>query len=289
MLMDDTQIESYSKKRIRWGSIGFFIALALTAAIGIPIYVHFSGWRRADLVLFAVYAFLTTLGVTAGYHRFYSHRAFKANPVLQFLFLFFGAGAVQQPALKWAALHRQHHRYTDTARDPYNIKQGFFHAHMGWLLFHKYAVDYEGVKDLEESALVRNQQKYFQVWAFTSGVAVPLLIGALYGSVIGGFLFGVCLRLSVVYQSTFFINSVAHSFGTHKFDTQTSARDSWICAVLTNGEGYHNFHHRFPSDYRNGYKWYHWDPTKWFIWAASKARVTTDLRRTPAQQIADLS
>ena len=204
----------YAKKTVRWGSIAFFALFTVATFAGIPLYVAQAGWRSSDLTLFFVYSFLTTLAITAGYHRHYAHRAYRVHPFIEFLILFFGSAAVQQSALKWAALHRQHHNYTDTERDPYNITKGFFHAHMGWLWFWKYAVDYDSVRDLKASALARHQHAHFQSWVVVSALILPVLIGAACGSWLGGFLFGVAARLTVVFQSTFFINSVAHSFGT---------------------------------------------------------------------------
>lgn len=253
--------------------------------MGIPLYVYHVGLLYQDVILFAIYSFCTMIAITAGYHRLYAHKAYKTWPIVEFFLLFFGASSAQQSALKWAALHRQHHRYTDTERDPYNINKGFFHAHMGWLLFWKYGADYDSVKDLAQSALVRHQHKHFQYWTLLAGVVTPVLIGALYGSWLGGLLFGVGARLSCVYQSTFFINSFAHSFGNTPYQKDISARDNWIGALLTNGEGYHNFHHRFPSDYRNGYRWYHWDPTKWFIRLLAVLGLNWDLKMTPESSI----
>jgi stearoyl-CoA desaturase (delta-9 desaturase) len=113
-----------------------------------------------------------------------------------------------------------------------------------------------------------------------------MLIAWWIGHPLGGFIMVVCLRIVVVLHSSFFINSFAHTFGKRPYDSSQSARDNWLCAVLTNGEGFHNFHHRFPMDYRNGYRWYHWDPSKWCIYLMSKVGLAWDLKRTSAQRIA---
>jgi stearoyl-CoA desaturase (delta-9 desaturase) len=107
------------------------------------------------------------------------------------------------------------------------------------------------------------------------------------GHPLGGLIMAVALRIIVVLHSSFFINSWAHTFGTRPHDGATSARDNWIAALLTNGEGFHNFHHRFPNDYRNGWRWYHWDPSKWLIFALSKCGLAWDLRKTPDRRIAE--
>lgn len=114
---------------------------------------------------------------------------------------------------------------------------------------------------------------------------MPLLIGAWIGGWIYALLFPVAARIFLVLNAAFFINSVAHTFGDQSYDQGVSARDHWLAVLLTNGEGYHNFHHRFPRDYRNGVRWFHWDPTKWLIWSLSRVGLTSDLNRTPADTI----
>jgi len=118
-----------------------------------------------------------------------------------------------------------------------------------------------------------------------SGIVLPLVIGVLSRDFWGAFFCGVVARVTLVFHSAFFINSFAHTFGTKPYDPDSSARDNWFGAVLTNGEGYHNFHHKFPNDYRNGVRWYHWDPSKWAIWILSQLGLAWDLRKTPMDQI----
>lgn len=255
------------------------------ALIACPLYVAYHGIRPETVLLTVFMTAATTMAITAGYHRLFAHRTYRAAALYRFFMLAFGAATFQQSALKWSSLHRTHHQYTDTDRDPYNIKKGFFYAHVGWILFYVRGVDYANVKDLRESRLVELQNRDFQWWAIGFGIVMPVLIGAAYGAAWEAFLFAVGLRLFVVFQTVFFINSFAHTFGSATYDKQASARDNWIGAVLTGGEGYHSFHHRFPSDYRNGVRWYHWDPSKWFIRASSFVGWTWDLQRSPEKQI----
>ena len=156
---------------------------------------------------------------------------------------------------------------------------------MGWILFYRREIDFSNVADLEKSKLIMHQHRNFQLWAVSFGVILPTMIGVLYGHVLEAFLFGVVARLFIVFQVTFFINSFAHTFGTATFGQGISARDNWLGAILTGGEGYHSFHHRFPSDYRNGIRWYHWDPSKWFIWSSSLMKWTWALKRATKLQI----
>lgn len=271
----------------RWPSIVFLAAISVIALVGCPLYLVRFGIRAETGWLFLGMCAATVTAITAGYHRLYAHGAYQANPIYQFFMLALGSATFQQSALKWASLHRTHHQFTDTERDPYNIKKGFFYAHMGWILFYLRSIDYSNVKDLEKSALVMHQHRHFQWWAIGFGVLLPALIGAAYGSVWEALLFGVAARMFVVFQITFFINSFAHTYGSAPFGEETSARNNWVGAFLTGGEGYHNFHHRFPSDYRNGVRWHHWDPSKWFIWTSSRLGWTWALRRTSKQQLED--
>jgi stearoyl-CoA desaturase (delta-9 desaturase) len=187
--------------------------------------------------------------------------------------------------MRWAALHRRHHRHTDTDLDPYNIKRGFFYAHVGWILVRIPAVDYSIVRDLARDRMVLHQHTHYKLWSHLSGLVVPFLVGTWIGGGAYAILFPVAARIFIVLNSAFFINSLAHTFGDRPFDSISSARDHWLGVVLTNGEGYHNFHHRFPRDYRNGVRWYHWDPTKWLIWLFSRVGLTSELNRESADVI----
>ncbi len=272
-------------RRVRWGSVAFMVGIHLATIIGLPIYVRHFGWNPFTMVLFLFYVLVTSFSITVGYHRLFAHTTFKANRLLEFLILFFGAAAFEQSALKWSSQHRKHHQFTDTEKDPYNIKKGFFYAHMGWIMFWKHSVDYSNVKDLQKSSLVLNQHRHYQWWSMISGVVTPLVVGGLAGDFFGALLWCVAARVTLVFHSAFFINSFAHTFGTKPYDPTSSAKDNWFGAVLTNGEGYHNFHHKFPNDYRNGVRWYHWDPSKWAIWTLSRLGLARDLKRTPENLI----
>lgn len=271
--------------KTRWVGIFFFIIIHLVAVVGTPLYAVHYGISAADAWLFAFFFVCTSMAITAGYHRQFAHVTYKANPVLRFLLLFFGAATFEQSALKWASQHRQHHQFTDTDRDPYNINNGFWYAHMNWILLWKHRVNYANVGDLQRSKLVMHQHHWYSLWSVGAGMALPMAIGFAIGRPWGAFVLALCLRLVLVMHSAFFINSYAHMIGKKNFDGSLSARDHWLGAILTNGEGYHNFHHKFPNDYRNGVKWYHWDPTKWFVFVLSKAGVTWDLKRTPRETI----
>lgn len=272
-------------RKNNWRNIFFFVFVTAGALVGAPLYLRSQGFRSADWILFAVYLAGTGMSITVGYHRLYSHRAFSAHRLVHLFTLFFGAAAFEQSALDWASQHRDHHRFVDTERDPYNIKKGFFYAHMGWLLFWTRHIHHDNVQDMTADPLIRNQHERYYLWCILSGILVPVAIGYLAGSLWGALWIAVCLRVFLVHHATFSINSVCHRFGRATYDPHATARDHWLVAFLTNGEGYHNFHHRFPSDYRNGVRWYHWDPSKWFIALCSFLGLATGLKRTSEKTI----
>ncbi len=248
-------------------------------------YVANFGLRPLTIGLMLFYMAATSMSITVGYHRLFSHVTYKAHPVLQFLVLFFGAAAYEQSALRWSSQHRTHHLYVDTDKDPYSIKKGFFYAHIGWLLFWKHPDYYENAVDLQRNRLVMHQHQYYPLWAAVSGIILPMLIGFCYGDPLGAFVFAVCARMVYVHQTTFCINSVCHTFGQATYDIYSTAKDHWLVAFITNGEGYHNFHHHFPSDYRNGVRWYQWDPSKWMIAVLARVGLAWDLKRVSTFRI----
>lgn len=273
------------KSRYRPGTIFFLGFITFTTLVVCPAYVLAYGLTSAEVWFFLLYALASSFSITLGYHRLFSHASFKAALPVRLFVLFFGGAAFEQSAMRWSALHRMHHRHTDTDGDPYNIKRGFFYAHVGWICLRLPHVDYRSVRDLARDRLVLHQHQHYRLWSLTAGLVVPFLIGTWIGGWAYAILFPVGARIFIVLNSAFFINSVAHSIGDRKFDKTSSARDHWLGIILTNGEGYHNFHHRFPRDYRNGVRWYHWDPTKWLIWLLSRVGLTSDLDRMPDEMI----
>ena len=272
---------------IRWLGLVFFVVLHLVGIVGTPLYIHYRGITLPELALFFGYCALTGMAITMGYHRLFAHRTYRASRAVSFLLLFFGAATFEESALKWSSQHRQHHLFTDTEHDPYGVAQGFWHAHIGWILFQRHRTNYNNVKDLRQSRLVSHQHDHHVCWSLGGGIVLPMLIAWWIGHPLGGFIMAVCLRLVIVLHSSFFVNSFAHTFGKKNYDHAQTARDNWLGALLTNGEGFHNFHHRFPTDYRNGVRWYHWDPSKWCIYLLSKLGLTWDLRKASDQRIAE--
>lgn len=250
-------------------------------AVVYMICVRFSG---LTLLLASVLFACCGVSITGGYHRLFAHLAYRARWPLRLFYLLFGAASVQNSALAWCSDHRRHHRHTDEAEDPYNIRRGFWWAHIGWVLFKETGrAGPENVADLERDPLLRFQHRHYYSLATSVALLLPVATASLWGDAFGGMLVACFLRLALQYHATFAINSVAHWIGSQPFGSAVSARDSALTAFVTLGEGYHNFHHRFPSDYRNGHAPHHFDPTKWWIWTMHRARLASNLKRTPPQ------
>lgn len=280
----DAKLWQDSDRPVDVTNVLFLIGSPLIAVAGTAVYSYFYGFHWGDLVMWFIFHVLTSVCVTAGYHRYYSHRTFQCSKPVQLFFLVFGAAAVENSLLKWASDHRYHHRHVDTPQDPYNILKGGFYAHMGWIFF-KDTRDqvrrWENATDLTKDPLVMWQHKYYLPLVVGVTFLLPTVIGMLYGRPVGGLLWGGFVRAVVVHHTTFFINSLAHLFGTKPYSLKDTARDSWILAPITFGEGYHNFHHKFQADYRNGLRWWQFDATKWFIWGLERAGMAWGLKRTP--------
>lgn len=271
--------------RIDW-TVGLFISITLLISIFIvPWYAYHYGVSWPILVFSLIYAALTNLSITAGYHRHFSHRSYDVHPILKVFYLLVGASAFQGSALKWSADHRTHHKHVDTNDDPYNINQGFWYAHMGWLYLNDVTNTKPKAPDLEKDWMISFQHRHFVSIAIVMGFIFPALVGWCLGSLLAGFLIGGVLRIAVTQQTTFFINSLCHTFGKQTYSLEYTARDCFWVALLTHGEGYHNFHHKFPYDYRNAIRWYQWDPTRWTIDLLAKFGLASQLKTVSKDKI----
>ena len=272
-----------NERKKDWVRIAFFVLSPVVGILGTAAWAltHGVAWWQPAL-FFVLYA-CVGVSVTAGYHRLFAHRTYECHPAVQAFYLFFGAMALQNSILNWASDHRLHHRYVDHDWDPYNIQRGGWWAHIVWI-FYKSPADrtFEDVPDLQKNPLVRLQYRFSNLIGIGFGLGIPTLIGWAFGDPLGGLLWGGFLRVVVIHHTTFFVNSIAHLYGTRPYTEENSARDNPWVALVTNGEGYHNFHHRFPTDFRNGLRWSQWDPSKWWIRGLAAVRLARRLRRTPA-------
>ena len=272
------------KAPINWPAALVLTLTPLLALILIPWYSWNYDFSAAAWVSFFIIFPLNGLSITAGYHRLWSHRAYEASWPVRFVLMIFGTMAVQNSILFWSAGHRNHHRFVDDVDlDPYSAKRGFWFSHMGWMLrdYPSGHLDYKNVPDLKKDKMVMFQHKHYTLLAVLTNFGIPLAIGYMSGDVWGVFLLAGLLRLVISHHFTFFINSWAHISGSQPYTDQNTARDNPVMALFTWGEGYHNFHHIFQYDYRNGVKWWHYDPTKWLIYGMSKLGLARKLRRIP--------
>ncbi len=275
--------------RVNWKTSIFLITTTLVSLIFVPMYIYHHSISMFLIGMFMFYTVATIMSITLGYHRLFSHLSFKAKWPVKFLTLVFGAAAYENSCLSWASDHRHHHKHVDHDGDPYDISRGFFYAHIGWLLFKLDPMPVmNNVSDLQKDKLVMWQDKWVHLIGFVVGLVFPTLLGYLMFDAtvaLGCFLIVGFLRIVVVQHCTFFINSLCHTLGSRPYNSGNSARDSAIMAVFTCGEGYHNYHHAFQHDYRNGVKPWQFDPTKWMIWTLSKVGLTSNLRRVSDAKI----
>ena len=262
-----------------WRTGALLIAYHLVLLVALPVYLYYVTPSWGLLIWTLVLVFLCGTGISAGYHRFYAHRAYQLHPLVEYLVLLFGTLSVQGSVVKWSHDHRLHHRFVDTENDPYSVKKGFWHAHILWILKKGRPFNNEVVQDLLSRKLLFFQHRYYVPLFLAVNVGVVFLFGGLLGDYWGAFVFLVLLRIFITHHCTFFINSLAHYWGSQPYTKENSSVNNWIISFLTFGEGYHNYHHAFPSDYRNGVRWYQYDSTKLFIWALNKLRLARDLRR----------
>jgi stearoyl-CoA desaturase (delta-9 desaturase) len=268
-----------------WSRVLMFALTAAVALVVVPWYGFTQGYTAAAWIWFAVLLYANGLAITTGYHRLWSHRTFDAHWAVRLVLMLFGTMALQNSILHWAANHRSHHTYVDdNDRDPYSAGRGLWFSHIGWMLrsYPSGEADYNTVRDLQKDPIVAFQHRWYLPLALALNFGLPLALGWLHGDLWGIFLLAGVLRLVVSHHFTFLINSAAHAFGRQPYSDEHSARDNGWLAFLTYGEGYHNFHHQFAHDYRNGIRWWHWDPSKWIICALSWVGLTHRLKRTPA-------
>ena len=274
---------------IHWPNSLFLALTLLLTLTAVPAYLWRAGLDWFQGGLFLAFLGVTGLSITLGYHRLFAHLSFQARWPVRLLTLLFGAAAFENSALCWVADHRRHHKFTDGDNDPYDISKGLFHAHIGWILFRlQPETSLDAVKDLQQDRLVMWQHRHYCALAVLMGFGLPTTIGWMWGgagAALGSFLIAGVARVVFVQHLTFFINSLCHTVGRQTYSSRCTARDSAILALFTFGEGYHNFHHQFQHDYRNGAKPWQFDPTKWMVWLLHELGLASHLRRVPQEAI----
>lgn len=216
---------------------------------------------------------LCMLAITAGYHRLYAHESYKCASMVQYFFAIFGGMSFQYKIADWVKDHRPHHWYTDTDKDPHNIKRGFFWAHIGcWLSLRPRTGD-EIVSDLYRNKIVCFQGKHYRLITILCGIILPCSLPILWGDFYGWLVMSTSLL--VQFHATYSVNSVAHMLGEKPYNSNESGTNNFWVTLVTLGEGEQNYHHKNPQSWHNGI-WF--DPTGWFIWTLSKFRLAWDLK-----------
>jgi stearoyl-CoA desaturase (delta-9 desaturase) len=280
--------DDFKSAPLIWVNALLFLLTFMGAVTIVPWYGILHGYSTAAWVSFGVLLAANGLSITAGYHRLWAHRTYEAHWIVRLVFMIFGSMALEGSIFAWSAGHRRHHRYIDdNDHDPYSARRGFWFSHIGWML-HDYPSgqrDDSNIPDIARDPIAAFQDRHYVKLVLLTNIGLPLALGWLAGDIWGVFLLGGLLRLVVSHHTTFFINSLAHIWGSQPYTNENTARDNGILALLTYGEGYHNFHHSYAADYRNGVRWWQWDPTKWLIFSLSKVGLAHNLRRVPDVRI----
>ena len=258
-----------------------FWAIVASTIFGIPLYGYYYGFSLFAWILSLVLYIVTGMGITVGYHRLVSHQSFECPNWVKACVLVAGGWALQNSALKWGGDHIRHHAKTDQEEDPYNVTKGFWHSHCGWLFYDSIHRKDKYEIRLRRDPVVMWQDRYY--WPIVvTWLLLPFVLGVWHGGWQGGisaFLLGGLFRMFMVLNSTFTINSLCHMVGAQPYSKKDSSRDSWLVSFVSFGEGYHNFHHAYARDFRNGPEWYNFDPSKWIIFTLSLIGLASNLRR----------
>jgi len=275
------QVTGDDANRIDWLRVVPFVAMHLGC-----LAVLWVGWSPFAVGLAVALYFIRMFAITAFYHRYFSHRAFRTGRIAQFLFAVLGAAAVQRGPLWWAAHHRHHHAHADEQGDVHSPRQGFFWSHIGWFLTTANFKTREGrVPDLMRFPELRFLDRYDALVPLLLAVAL-LALGTLLNRTApqlgtSGWqllVWGFCISTVALYHLTFTVNSLAHRFGTRRFHTSDDSRNNWLIALVTLGEGWHNNHHHCPSAARQGFRWWEVDVTYYLLRVLALAGLIWDLR-----------
>lgn len=237
--------------------------------------------QPTDWIICGVLYVVRMFGITGGFHRYFSHRAFKTSRAFQFILAFLGQCSAQRATLWWAAKHREHHKYSDTEQDVHSpVKHGFWYSHIGWILCSRgLSVDYNLIKDFRKYPELNWLGKFHSLPAVLLGVSIWLIAGW------SGLVVGFVLSTVLLYHGTFSINSLSHIYGKQDYVTGDNSRNNIFLAIITLGEGWHNNHHHFPSAAPQGFRWWQIDITYYILRLLSLFGIVWDLRLPPAHVV----
>lgn len=232
-------------------------------------------WTTA-LLCVGLYA-IRMFGITAGYHRYFAHRSYRTSRGFQFVLAWIGCSAVQKGPLWWAGHHRHHHKYSDEETDVHSpLQRGFWWSHVGWFLCTRYDdTDLDAIKDFAKYPELRWLNHYHAVPGILLAIGCFLIMGW------QGLVWGFFISTVLVYHGTFVINSLCHMFGTVRYETEDTSRNSLLLALVTLGEGWHNNHHHYQSSTNQGFFWWEIDLAFYGLKALSWVGLVWDLRTPP--------
>jgi len=282
---DDLPPPETLPERVDWQRTLPFIFLHL-GCLGV-IWV---GWSWVAVVAAVALYLVRMFAITGFYHRYFSHRTFRTSRVAQFLFAVIGNASMQRGPLWWAATHRHHHKHSDHEEDVHSpVVKGFLWSHIGWLTsMRNFPTDYSSIPDLKKYPELVFLNRYDQIVPFVFGLAM-LGLGALLerlwpasGVTMWQFFFWTFfVSTTVLLHGTLFINSLAHVWGKRRYQTDDDSRNSFLLAIITLGEGWHNNHHRYPHATRQGFRWWEIDPTYGVLKVMSWLGIIWDLKPVP--------
>ncbi len=289
---DDTQpTEHETLDRIATGLVTVLPFLGL----GVVCWQAWGGFLRwSDLAVFAIVYAFTGLGITVGFHRHFTHRAFKTSRPLRAALAIAGSAAIEGPVISWVADHRKHHAFSDKEGDPHSphghggVLRGLFHAHLGWLFVHTQRGSHQRyAKDLLADPIVRFVDRTFVVWVL-AGLAAPFLLGWAIGGTIDaaltGLLWGGLVRMLVLHHVTYSINSLCHYFGRRRFETDDESRNLAWLSLFSLGESWHHNHHAFPTSAHHGLRWWEIDPSSLVIRGLRRLGLVWDVVEVPPER-----
>jgi stearoyl-CoA desaturase (delta-9 desaturase) len=272
----DSEEVTPSKSGRRDDQVNLVTSTAFFVVHLLPLLAFFTGVTATAVALFFVTFFGRMWAVTAGYHRYFSHRSFRMNRFWGAALAFAGTTAAQKGPLWWAAHHRNHHRYSDQEQDIHSPKKGFWWSHVVWILCDKYnKSDQNLIRDFSKYPEMRFIDKHDWIGPWALGVTC-FLIGGWSGLVVGFFASTVLL-----WHTTFTINSLAHVWGKRVYETEDTSRNNGFLALFTGGEGWHNNHHRYPFAARQGFRWWQIDTTYYGLKLLSLVGIVKDIRPVP--------
>lgn len=258
--------------RRRWQEDLPFWAVHVVAIAG-AIWV---GWSWSALAWLAGGYAVRMFAITAGYHRYFSHRTYKTSRVFQFVLALLGTSCAQQGPLWWAAHHRRHHKASDTPEDVHSPRQrGFYHAHIGWIFEHRQPPDLDKIRDLAKYPELRWLDRHDTLMLVAFG-ALSLLLGGTTGLAWGFF-----MAIVVSWHVTFCINSLAHVLGRRRYATSDDSRNNALLALLAFGEGWHNNHHHYQRSARQGFQWWEIDASYYVLKLLEALRIVWDVEGVP--------